>query len=198
MSSDPNFSKSQTPPLQTPPLQTPPLQHATSENGSCLAIFGKLQCRSRTAAFVFLQCGSHFYQKLRCNEQNNCTATLLSYPADPTLAVGPGLSGPLFVSMTQKNPPVRKMFCPRFWGQKWLRQFYGRLAFLCCFCWQTPMPIQINSSSGKPNQRKWGSQTFGEESGAQFANPLSRAFATGIPSLRSGLQTLFVELPNCC
>ena len=29
--------------------------------------------------------------------------------------------------ITQKNPRVRKMFCPQFWGRKWLRQFYGRL-----------------------------------------------------------------------
>ena len=29
--------------------------------------------------------------------------------------------------MNQKNPRVRKIFCPQFWGRKWLRQFYGRL-----------------------------------------------------------------------
>ena len=27
----------------------------------------------------------------------------------------------------QKNPRVRKIYCPQFWGRKWLRQFYGRL-----------------------------------------------------------------------
>ena len=26
----------------------------------------------------------------------------------------------------QKNPRIRKMFCPQFWGRKWVRQFYGR------------------------------------------------------------------------
>ena len=33
------------------------------------------------------------------------------------------LEGPTF----RKNPRVRKIFCPQFWGWKWLRQFYGRL-----------------------------------------------------------------------
>ena len=42
-----------------------PLQHATSENGSCAAVFGMLRCRFCTATFAFLQRGSHFYQKLR-------------------------------------------------------------------------------------------------------------------------------------
>ena len=27
----------------------------------------------------------------------------------------------------QKKPRVRKIFCPQFWGRKWLHQFYGRL-----------------------------------------------------------------------
>ena len=30
------------------------------------------------------------------------------------------------IKLTQ-NPRVRKMFCPQFWGRKWLRQFHGRL-----------------------------------------------------------------------
>ena len=30
-------------------------------------------------------------------------------------------------SFYQKNPRVRKIFCPQFWGRKRLRQFYGRL-----------------------------------------------------------------------
>ena len=32
-----------------------------------------------------------------------------------------------FQGNTQKNPRVRKNFCPQFWGRKWLRQFYGHL-----------------------------------------------------------------------
>ena len=31
------------------------------------------------------------------------------------------------IAINQKNPRVRKFFCPQFWGRKWLRQFYGRL-----------------------------------------------------------------------
>ena len=54
--------------LNPTPLK-PTLQHATSENGSCAAIFGKLRCRSCTATFAFLQCGSDFYQKLHCSKQ---------------------------------------------------------------------------------------------------------------------------------
>ena len=30
------------------------------------------------------------------------------------------------------------MFCPQFWGRKWLRQFYGRLEFLRSFCRKNP------------------------------------------------------------
>ena len=29
--------------------------------------------------------------------------------------------------ISQKSPRDRKIFCPQFWGRKWLRQFYGRL-----------------------------------------------------------------------
>ena len=35
-------------------------------------------------------------------------------------------------------------FCPYFWGRKWLRRFYGRLAFFGSFCWKkAPMPIKF-------------------------------------------------------
>ena len=30
-------------------------------------------------------------------------------------------------SFYQKNPRVREIFCPQFWGRKWLHQFYGCL-----------------------------------------------------------------------
>ena len=35
------------------------------------------------------------------------------------------------------------MFCPQFWGRKWLRQFYGRLKKLRSFCRKTSMPIKF-------------------------------------------------------
>ena len=41
-----------------------------------------------------------------------------------------------------KNPHVRKI-SPVILGRKWLRQFYGRLAFWGSFCWKTPMPIKF-------------------------------------------------------
>ena len=31
------------------------------------------------------------------------------------------------MTIPQRNPCVRKIFCPQFWGREWLRQFYGRL-----------------------------------------------------------------------
>ena len=34
-----------------------------------------LRCRNCTATFAFLQCGRHLYQKLRCQQTKNCTAT---------------------------------------------------------------------------------------------------------------------------
>ena len=36
-----------------------------------------------------------------------------------------------------------EVFRPQFWGRKWLRQLYRRLAFLGSFCWKTPMPIKF-------------------------------------------------------
>ena len=62
---------------------------ATPLISSCAAIFGKLRCRSCTAAFAFLQCGSHLYQKLRaatseklhCNIES-CVAGKSRFPAD--------------------------------------------------------------------------------------------------------------------
>ena len=35
------------------------------------------------------------------------------------------------------------IFCPRFWGRKWPRQFYGRLGFFGSFCWKSPVPIKF-------------------------------------------------------
>ena len=49
-------------PKRHPSEPHPPLQHATSEDGSCAAIFGMLCCRSCTATLAFLQCGRHFDQ----------------------------------------------------------------------------------------------------------------------------------------
>ena len=43
----------------------------------------------------------------------------------------------------QKKAWCPKNFRPQFWGWKWLRQFYGRLAFFGSFCWITPMPIKF-------------------------------------------------------
>ena len=45
-----------------------------SENTSCAAILGKLRCRSCTATFAFLQCGSHFLPKAALQQANNCTS----------------------------------------------------------------------------------------------------------------------------
>ena len=43
---------------------------------------------------------------------------------------------------SQKNPRVRKIFCPQFWGRKWLRQFYGRLE-KCVLSAGKPMSIKF-------------------------------------------------------
>ena len=40
----------------------------------------------------------------------------------------------------QKNPRVRKIFRPRFWGRKWRRQFYGHPEKTHSFCRKTPCP----------------------------------------------------------
>ena len=43
----------------------------------------------------------------------------------------------------QKNPRVRNIFCPQFWGRKWLRQFYGRLENFWFFLQEKPMSIKF-------------------------------------------------------
>ena len=58
------------------PSKPHPCNMPQAKNGSCAAIFGKLRCRSCTATFASLQCGSHFYQKLRCSKRKNCSATV--------------------------------------------------------------------------------------------------------------------------
>ena len=70
------------------PSKPHPWHHATSENGSCAAVFGMLRCRNCTAAFAFLQCGRHLYQKLRCSKRktalqhrNRCVAGKWRLPA---------------------------------------------------------------------------------------------------------------------
>ena len=62
------------------------------------------------------------------------------------LAAGAGAVDP-FVDpnwdiISQKNPRVRKIFCPQFWGRKWLRQFYGRLE-KCVLSAGKPMSIKF-------------------------------------------------------
>ena len=70
------------------PSKPRPLQHATSENGSCAAVFGMLRCRSCTATLASLQCGCHFDQKLRCSKRKtavqhwkSCVARKWRFPA---------------------------------------------------------------------------------------------------------------------
>ena len=46
---------------------TPATCHKRKQKLRCN--FGKLRCRSCTAAFAFLQCGCHFDQKLLCNKR---------------------------------------------------------------------------------------------------------------------------------
>ena len=76
--------------LNLTPLNPTPaaLQHATSENGSCTAVFGVLRCRNCTATLSLLQCGSHLDQKLRCSKRKTalqhrkgCFAGTWRFPA---------------------------------------------------------------------------------------------------------------------
>ena len=56
---------------------------------------------------------------------------------------------------SQKNPRVRKIWCPQFWGRKWLRQFYGHLenAF---FLQEKPMSIKFLILGGGGYFGFWG------------------------------------------
>ena len=47
------------------------------------------------------------------------------------------------LSQSQKKRGVHKISARNSGARKWLRQFYGRLAFLGSFCWKTPMPIKF-------------------------------------------------------
>ena len=52
------------------------------------------------------------------------------------------LGASLLLNIFQKNPRVQKNSCPRFWGRKWLRQFYGHLE-KCVLCAGKPMSIKF-------------------------------------------------------
>ena len=52
------------------------------------------------------------------------------------------------IALYQKRPRVHKIVCPRFWGRKWLRQFYGRLGFFCALSAGKPPCPQIPSFFG--------------------------------------------------
>ena len=56
------------------------------------------------------------------------------------------------IVLVRKNPRVRKIFCPRFWGGRRLRQFYGHLQKMRSFCRKNPMPIKF---------LVWGGGIFG-------------------------------------
>ena len=62
----------------------------------------------------------------------------------------------LWAACVQKNPRVRKMFCPEFWGWKWLRQVYGRLEKLRSFCRNTDMPKKSSFWGGGVILGFWG------------------------------------------
>ena len=47
------------------------------------------------------------------------------------------------MAVSQRKSLMPLIFRPQFWGRKWLRQFYGRLAFFGSFCRNTPMPIKF-------------------------------------------------------
>ena len=49
----------------------------------------------------------------------------------------------LLLGRVRKSVMSIENFRPQFWGQKWLSQFYGRLAICGSFCWKTPMPIKF-------------------------------------------------------
>ena len=51
--------------------------------------------------------------------------------------------GVLGKDQNQKNPCGRKISCPQLWGQKWLRQFYGRLEKMRSFGRKTSMSIKF-------------------------------------------------------
>ena len=55
-----------------------------------------------------------------------------------------------------KNPRVRKMFCPQFWGRKWLCQFYGRLEKCALFLQEKPMSIKFLVLGGGGYFGFWG------------------------------------------
>ena len=43
------------------------------------------------------------------------------------------------------------MFCPQFWGRKWLHQFYGHLEKMPSFCRKTSMSIKFLVFGGGGN-----------------------------------------------
>ena len=81
-----------------------------------------------------LPCNDHL-KKREGGPKNVCNYFVYNWKL-PALQLG-------FFAYTQKNPRVHKIFCPQFWGRKWLCQFYGRLEKLRSFCRKTAMPIKF-------------------------------------------------------
>ena len=58
------------------PSKPQPCNMPQAKTEAAFAIFGKLRCRSCTATFAVLQCGSPFLPIVPLQQAKNCTATL--------------------------------------------------------------------------------------------------------------------------
>ena len=78
--------------------------------------------------------GGCFSKKAKCSKMTTNLAKLvqLSHIGTKLVQVGPVHPVPPYSAHSrfasfQKNPRVRKIICPQFWGRKWPRQICGRL-----------------------------------------------------------------------
>ena len=128
---------------KTPFFRAPPFFCAregvlTSWRENCLL---RVSCPNATL-FCLHWCHPLLHQRIRnLGPHAPKTFCTLSYHFGQCLRFCAPLAG-------TQNPRVRHFFRPQFWGLKWLRQFYGRLAFFGSFCWITPMAIVFRVLGG--------------------------------------------------
>ena len=114
------------------PSKPPPLQHATSDNGSCAAIFGMLRCRNCTATLAFSAVQKSFGPRAVLQQTKNCTCNIEKAALQESGAFLPLSCG--FQAPTFRNPRFgpADLSCDRFPARRLLHSF-GAFRFMAHF-----------------------------------------------------------------
>ena len=157
-----------------------PTPNATSENGSCAAVFGMLRCRNCTATSAFLQSGSHL-DRAAANEKLHCNIEKAALQeSGPFLPLSCGFQAPTF-----RHPRLGPAeFLPLFLPQRGF-PFEFRKAFQPEFGAYRGLARVLRSPSNPQNCRK--KEKIQEKGTSIFCakpwyapNPGSKVFSLGI------------------